>query len=269
MNSFNAVICPETSHINVDECGAAEKFGIGKLIPIETEFGKLSIEQIEAQLSIMGDEHHSQPKVVSITQATELGTVYTVEELTNICNFAHKNNLFVHMDGARIANAAVSLNKTLKEITTDVGIDVLSFGGTKNGIMFGEAVIFFNKSLSQNTKFYRKQGMQLSSKMRYISIQFSQLLRDNLWKKNSKLANNQAQKLVKEIQKFEEIEIIYPVETNGIFVKIPADKIKPISDESFFYIWDEKEAVVRWMTSFQTTDEDITNFVKILKKHLN
>ncbi|MEA1973750.1 MAG: low specificity L-threonine aldolase [Candidatus Cloacimonadota bacterium] len=268
LNSFNSVICPETAHINVDECGAAEKFGVGKLIPIPTKLGKLDIKQIQAELGILGDEHHSQPKVIAITQATEFGTIYTVEELKTICDFAHKNGLFVHMDGARIANAAVTLGKTLKEITTDVGIDSLSFGGTKNGMMFGEAVVFFDKSLSQFTKFYRKQGMQLASKMRYISAQFSELLQNNLWEENAKKANNQAQKLLQALMSFHEIEIVYPVQTNGIFVKIPKDKIELICQESFFYVWDEENAIVRWMTSFDTTDEDIYNFIEILKKYL-
>ena len=266
ISSFNSVICAETSHINVDECGAPEKFNGAKLISCATESGKLTIDMIKSHLSVLGDQHHSQPKVISLTQATELGTVYTVKELKQICDFAHQNGLYVHMDGARIANAAVSLNKSMREITTDVGIDVLSFGGTKNGIMFGEAIIFFDKNLSTNTKFYRKQAMQLASKMRYISVQFSELLKNNLWAKNASHANNLAKKLADELKQFSEIEIIYPVETNAIFAKIPKKYIQPLIDETFFYVWDEETSVVRWMTSFDTTEIDIENFIKIIKK---
>ncbi len=266
MQSFNSVICADSAHINVDECGAPEKFNGAKLISCPTIDGKLTIIEIKKHLSIIGDEHHSQPKIISLAQATELGTVYTIAELKEICDFAHQNSLLVHMDGARIANAAVFLDKNLNEITTEIGIDILSFGGTKNGMMFGEAIIFFNKALSKNTKFFRKQAMQLASKMRFISVQFSEILKNNLWKKNAEHANRAAKKLSKILETIPEVKIIYPVETNAIFVKIDKKIIAPLMKESFFYIWDEEKSIVRWMTCFDTRDKDIEKFCNTIKK---
>ena len=182
---YQTIICTDYAHIHVDECGAAERFIGCRLLPLHSEDGKLRPEQIMPALSAVGVEHHSQPGVVSVTQCTEVGTVYTAEELKKLAQFSHANNLLVHMDGARIANAAAYLGTSLKAITADVGIDVLSFGGTKNGLMFGEAVVFFSRKLAQNYKYIRKQGTQLASKMRYIAVQFDVLLSSRLWLENA------------------------------------------------------------------------------------
>ena len=191
-NSYEAIVCAETAHINVDECGAPEKFTGCKLLSVRTPDGKLRVEQIKPLLHGVGFEHHVQPRVISVSQATEMGTVYTKNELKTLARFAHDNNMLLHVDGARIANAAVSLNASLKEITADAGVDVLSFGGAKNGMMYGEAVVFFNKKLADNFKYIRKQGMHLPSKMRFISAQFEALLSGDLWRRSATHANRMA-----------------------------------------------------------------------------
>jgi threonine aldolase len=267
-DSFQAVICAETAHINEDECGAPEKFTGCKLLPISTGNGKITVDQIGLHLHALGNEHHAQPRVISLTQATELGTVYRPQETEEITRFAHQNGLFVHLDGARIANAAVSLKTGLREITRDVGIDVLSFGGTKNGIMFGEAVVFFNRALARDFKFIRKQGAQLASKMRFIAVQFEALLTDDLWRRNAQLANNMAALLEREVRSIPHLTITQPVDANAVFAAIPPRHIQPLTQEYFFYVWDEEQSIVRWMTSFDTTQEDIMGFVALLRRVL-
>ncbi len=267
-NPFNAIICAESSHIYEDECGAVERFGGVKLLPIKTNDGKLRIEDIKGHLNGIGFEHHSQPSVISITQATEFGTVYTKQEIKDIADFAHKNNLLLHMDGARIANAAISLGLPFKEFTADIGVDVLSFGGTKNGMMYGEAIIFFDKSLAKNFKYIRKQGMQLASKMRYISAQFNTYLANDFWKGTATHANLMAQELKSELEKLPEIFIVYSVQSNGIFAKVPRKIISELQNEYFFYEWDENENIVRWMCSWDTTKDDIALFVNKIKELL-
>ena len=265
---FNAVICADTAHIHVDECGAPEKFTGCKLLTIPTKNGKITTQQIKPYLHSLGFEHHAQPRVISITQATELGTVYDLEEIKEITDFAHNNNLLVHMDGARLCNAAAGLHTDLKIITSEAGIDVLSFGGTKNGMMYGEAIVFFNKELSESFKYIRKQGMQLASKMRFIAIQFETLLSNNLWIKNARHANNMAQLLAGEVSKIPQVKITQKVEANGVFAVLPGRVIPVLQKEYFFYVWNEEISEVRWMTSFDTTKQDIMNFVKLLKKVL-
>ncbi len=191
--SFHAVICSEDAHIYTDECGAPEKFTGCKLIDLPTPDGKLTVKTIAHAYHNIGDQHHVQPRVVSITQATELGTVYTPREVRDLARYAHSHEMFLHMDGARIANAAVSLGLTLREATRDLGVDVLSFGGTKNGAMGAEAVVFFDKKLSRDFLYRRKQGMQLASKSRYIAAQLDALLSNNLWRKNAENANRSAE----------------------------------------------------------------------------
>ncbi len=267
--SWNSVICPSTAHIQVDECGAPDKFTGCKFIPIEVTDGKLTPELIKTQLHGFGFEHHSQPKVISITQCTELGTVYTPEEIKAICDLAHEHDMYVHMDGARLANAVASLDVDVREITNKAGVDVLSFGGTKNGMMLGEAVIFFNPELSKNTKYVRKQSMQLCSKMKYIACQFEALLTDDLWLKTARHANKMAKMLETEVKNIEAIKITQKVQTNGIWAMIPKDKIEKLQNEYFFWVWDEHAGEVRWLCSFDTTEDDIKGFVSILKKELS
>ena len=266
--SYNSIICAETSHINVDECGAPEKFTGCKLLPVSTENGKITVEQIKYHMHGIDFEHHSQPRVISITQSTELGTVYTLKEIAEITRFAHENNMLVHMDGARLSNAVVSLNTTFKKITNDAGIDILSLGMTKNGGMNAEAIMFFNKNLSEDFKYYRKQGMQLASKMRYMAVQFTALLRNELWLKNARHANRMAQILAERVADIPQVTITQKVEANGIFAIIPKKIIYRLQEKFFFYIWNEERSEVRWMTSFDTMEEDIDEFIAQLKSLL-
>jgi len=262
--SYHAVICAASAHIYTDECGAPEKFAGCKLIPIDTPDGKLTVEMVQHAYHGIGDEHHVQPKVISITQSTEMGTVYRPEQIRALAEFAHQHDLYLHLDGARIANAAASLGQTLRQATRDLGIDVLSFGGTKNGIMGGEAVVFFRPELAHDFLFWRKQSMQLASKMRFISAQLGALLTNGLWLVNATHSNRMAKLLEQEVRKIPPVKIIYPVEANGVFAKIPRQAIARIQDRYFFYVWNEEESVVRWMCSFDTTEEDVRDFAKFV-----
>jgi threonine aldolase len=262
--SYQAVICAASAHIYTDECGAPEKFTGCKLIPIPTPDGKLTVELIRHAYHGIGDEHHVQPKVISITQATEMGTVYRAEEIRAIANFAHERDLCLHMDGARIANAAATLGQTLRQATRDLGVDVLSFGGTKNGIMGGEAVVFFHPEQAQDFLFRRKQSMQLASKMRFISAQLGALLTNDLWLANARHSNRMAKLLESEVRQIAGVKLVYHVEANGVFARIPHDAIAKIQERYFFYVWNEEESVVRWMCSFDTTEEDVKNFASFV-----
>lgn len=264
--SYQAVVCAETAHINVDECGAPEKFTGCKLLSVPTPNGKLTIDPITHFLHGVGFEHHVQPGVISVSQATEMGTVYTKAELKELATFAHKHNMLFHMDGARISNASVSLNASFKEITADVGVDVLSFGGAKNGMMYGEAVVFFDKKRAEDFKYIRKQGMHLPSKMRFISAQFDALLSGDLWKRSATHSNRMAQVLARELEKIPLIKLTQPVEANGVFATIPPKYIPALQKKYFFYVWNEEISEVRFMTSFDTTEEDIQTFVELVKK---
>ena len=268
--SWNSVICAHTAHMNEDECGAPQKLNGFKLLTVETPDGKLTIDLIQKHMKGFGFEHHSQPKIISITQATELGTIYTKDEIKVLADFAHQNNMYLHMDGARIANAAVSLGLQFKEFTKDVGVDIVSFGGTKNGMMYGEAIIFLNKTLSEDFKYMRKQGMQLASKMRFISAQFERYLTDNFWHKNAMHSNNMAKLLESKIKEIPQVKITQKVEANGVFASLPSrELIEDLKKEYFFYDWDESKNEVRWMASFDTQEEDIIKFVELIKLKLS
>ena len=269
LRPFQAVISAESAHINTDECGAPEKFTGSKILTIGTENGKITPEQIRPFLHGAHGEHQVVPKVISITESTELGTIYTPNEIKAITDFAHRNGLLVHMDGARIANAAAALNCKFADITSKAGVDALSFGGTKNGMMLGEAVVFFDKTLAENFKFIRKQGGQLISKMRFVSAQFIAYFENDLWLKNAKHANEMAKLLAKEAKKIKGVEVVYPVEANAVFVKLPKNKIKDMQKKSFFYMWDEDLGIARWMTHFATTEEDVFEFARMVKETLN
>ncbi len=266
LKAHHAIICAETAHINGDECGAAEKFVGCKLLTVPTADGKLTVDLIKSFISFFDDQHRVQPKLISISQSTELGTIYTVEEIKKIVQFAHEHNMFVHLDGARLSNAAAALQVSLAALTTDLGVDLVTFGGTKNGMMVGEAVIFLNKELSKDFKYIRKQGMQLGSKMRFISAQFIELLSNNLWLKNATQANQMAQLLVKEITKIPNIAIAYPAQANAVFVKINPRYIPLLQKKYTFYVWNEATSVVRWMTSFNTTPDDIYQFAHFINE---
>jgi threonine aldolase len=259
-----AVVCSDYAHIYTDECAAPEKFLGSKLLPFAHENGKLTLEAVRHGYHGIGDQHHVQPKVISITQATEMGTVYTPEEVRALAEFAHERKMFLHMDGARIANAAASLGQTLREATRDLGVDVLTFGGTKNGIMGGEAVVFFDPALSEDFLFLRKQGMQLASKMRFIAAQFEALLTNDLWRRSAEHANRMAKLLESELRKVPQVKIVWKVESNGVFAQIPRPAIAKIKDRYFFYPWIEDECIVRWMCSFDTTEDDVMKFASFV-----
>jgi len=264
--TYNAVICTDTAHIHVDECGAPERFTGCKLLTVTAPDGKLTVDLVKKHMHGFGFQHHAQPKVISVSQTTELGTVYTINEIRALADYAHQNGMLLHMDGARLANAAVSLNLGFKEFTKDAGVDILSFGGTKNGMMYGEAIVFFDKKYSQNFMYTRKQGLQLASKMRYISAQFNAYLSDKQWVNTAKHSNRMAQILAEKVRSIPCVKITQRVEANGVFVIIPKEVISALQNEYFFYVWDEDKSEVRWMTSWDTTEEDIINFTNRLKE---
>jgi threonine aldolase len=257
---YHAVLCPELSHIYTDECGAGERFTGCKLVPLAAPGGKLTVETVAQAYHGIGDQHHVQPRVISITQSTEMGTVYKTTEVEDLARFAHERKMFLHMDGARISNAVAAQRLTLRQATRDLGVDVLSFGGTKNGLMGVEAVVFFRPELAQEFLFVRKQGMQLASKMRFMAAQMEALLTNELWRRNAEHANRMARMLEEEVKKIAGVRIVYPVEANGVFAQIPREAIKKIQERYFFYVWSEEESVARWMCSFDTTEEDVREF---------
>ena len=265
---YHAVVCAETAHINVDECGAPERFTGCKLLDVATSDGKITPEHVKPFLDHIGFEHHVQARVISISQSTEMGTVYTPRELKTLSSFAHKNSMLLHMDGARIANAAASLRIDLRKITTDLGVDILSFGGAKNGMMFGEAVVFFDPKLAVGFKYLRKQGTHLPSKMRFISAQFEALLAKDLWRRNAEHSNRMAQLLAAELAKLPQIKFTQKVESNGVFAILPKKYIPLLQKKYFFYVWNEQTSEVRFMTSFDTTEDDIKDFVRLVRKTL-
>ena len=261
---YHAVLCSEFAHIYTDECGAPEKHTGCKLIPLPHQDGKITLDSVRHAYHGIGDQHHVQARVISITQSTEMGTVYRPEEIQALAAFAHEHEMFLHVDGARIANAAASLGQTLIQATRDLGVDVLSFGGTKNGIMGGEAVVFFNRALSVDFLYLRKQGMQLASKMRFIAAQFEALLTNDLWRRSAEHANRMAQVLKAEVDKIPQVRVVWEVEANGVFAQIPQHAIAKIKERYFFYPWIEEECIVRWMCSFDTTEDDVKQFAKVV-----
>lgn len=261
---YHAVLCSEHAHIYTDECGAPEKHTGCKLIPLPNPDGKITLDAVRHAYHGIGDQHHVQARVISITQSTEMGTVYQAGEIQALARFAHEHEMFLHVDGARIANAAASLGQTLRQATRDLGADVLSFGGTKNGILGGEAVVFFNRKLSTDFLYLRKQGMQLASKMRFIAVQFEALLTDDLWRRSAQHANHMARLLEAELRRIPQVKIVWKVEANGVFAQIPRHAIQKIKDRYFFYMWIEEESIVRWMCSFDTTEEDVKEFAKVV-----
>mgnify|MGYP006288648899 FL=1 len=263
---YHGIVCTDVSHIHTDECGAPERFTGAKLLAVPTTDGRMTSEQVLRELHAIGVEHHSQPKVVSLTQSTELGTVYSPELVREIAKVCHRNDLLLHVDGARISNAAVSLGAGLNEITGKLGVDILSLGGTKNGMMFGEAVVFFRPELADAFPYIRKQGMQLASKMRYIAAQFSALFGGDLWNRLAVQANTMASTLAAELRAVPEVDIVYPVEANAVFARLPKAAIESAQREVFFYVWDEADSVVRLMCSYDTTVEDVERLVGAIRR---
>jgi len=266
MQPFEAVICTETAHINVDECGAPERFAGCKLVDLPTADGKLTPDLVRGAIVGSGDQHHVQARVVSITQPTELGTVYRPGETAALAEVAHAAGLLLHVDGARLVNAAVGLGVGLREITTDCGVDVLTFGGTKNGLLGGEAVVFFRRDLAARYLFVRKQGMQLASKMRFVSAQLLRLLEGDLWRETAGHANALAQRLAAAAAGVPGVRLAYPVQANAVFVALPAAVTKRLLEDYRFYTWDEQTGAVRWMCSWQTTPEDVDRLAAALRE---
>jgi threonine aldolase len=261
VNSFNAVLCSEHAHIHVDECGAFEKLTGAKMIPISSKDGKIYPDQLKDIILADRYPHQSVPKVISITQSSEYGTVYDAHEIYVLSELAHKNNMFLHVDGARIANAVCYLNTDFKTLLKDTGVDVLTFGGTKNGLMFGEAAIFLNTQLDAHFELYRKQEMQLFSKMRYISAQFIAFLENDLWKKNAQHSNAMARYLHEKLKAISGIKVSQKVQSNGVWAIIPEKLAQKMQKNAYFYPWDEKKSEYRLMCSWDTQKEDIDHLV--------
>ena len=265
-DSFHSIFCAESAHLTVHECCGPEKYIGAKLVNIPTPDGKLTVDLIDPYMIGVDDPHMAQPHVVSITQATERGTVYRPNEIQNLADYVHAHKMLLHMDGARLCNAAAFLKTGLHEISGGAGIDVLSFGGTKNGMMYGEAVVFFDKNLAKNFEFIRKQGMQLTSKMRYISAQFSAFLADDLWLRNASHANEMAQLLAGQLQNIPGIEMSQKVEANMVYAIIPNQCIIRLQKQYYFHRFNERTCEVRLMCSFTTQPEDILSFAQAIRK---
>jgi threonine aldolase len=267
LRPYQAVICPQAAHLDVDECGAYERFAGSKLIDVPVTNGKLTPDDVARQLHGIGDQHHVQPGAVSISQSTEVGTVYTLDELRALAAVAHEHALFFHVDGARIANAAAALDADLRTLLTETGVDACTFGGTKNGLLFGEAIVFPRAHpATAALPFTRKQGMQLASKMRFVSAQFEVLLRDDLWRRSAAHANRMARLLADRVRAIDGVRIAYPVEANGVFAALPPAAIEPLQREKHFYVWNEAESVVRWMCSWDTTEDDVNTFADAVER---
>jgi len=265
---WGAVVAAETAHINVDEGGAPEKMGGIKLLTVPTPDGKLTPELLDRQAWGWGDEHRAQPLAVSITQSTELGTCYTAEEVRAICDHAHERGMLVHMDGSRLANAAATLGLPLRAFTTDAGVDVLSYGGTKNGMLLGEAVLVLDPDAVRNIQYLRKTSMQLASKMRFISVQFEALLGGDLWLRSASHANAMAQRLEAAVRRVDGVEVVRPVQANAVFALLPREVSERLQKSFRFYFWDEHTGEVRWMASFDTTEADIDAFASAVAEEM-
>ncbi|ONK16193.1 low specificity L-threonine aldolase [Streptomyces sp. MP131-18] len=265
---WGAVITTTTAHIHVDECGAPERVGGLKLLPVPAPDGKLTPELVAREAFGWDDEHRAMPQVVSLTQSTELGTLYTPEEIRAVSDFAHERGMAVHLDGARIANAAAALGLPMSAFTTDAGVDVVSFGGTKNGMMFGEAVLVLRPEAVRAMHHVRKLSMQLTSKMRFVSAQFEALLAGDLWLRSARHANTMAARLAAGAREVPGVTVLHPVDANGVFARLPHDVSERLRKRHRFYFWDEAAGDVRWMCSFDTTEEDVDAFVDALREEM-
>ena len=262
---WGAVVCADTAHIHVDENGAPERTGGMKLLTVPTSDGKLTPELIDREAWGWGDEHRAQPLAVSLTQSTELGTLYTIKELKAITSHAHELGMKVHMDGARLSNAAAALDAPLRAFTRDAGIDILSMGGTKNGMMYGEAIVVLDPEAATGLKYLRKMNMQLGSKMRFISAQLIALYEGDLWQRSASHANAMAQRLRTAVEDIDGLEITQPTESNAVFAKLPAAAADRVREDFRFYDWDESTGEVRWMCGFDTTEDDIDRFAAAIR----
>ena len=265
---WDAVICTDLAHIHVDECGAPERVGGLKLLPVPASDAKLTPELVDRQAHGFGDAHPAQPKVVSVTQSREVGTVYTPAELSALVEHAHELGLVVHLDGARVANAAAALGVPLRAITTDAGVDIVSFGGTKNGLLYGECVLVLNPDVVRGVEFVRKASMQLASKMRFVSAQFEALLAGDLWLRNASHSNAMARRLRDAVSDVAGLQITQPVEANMLFAELPAKAAARLQEHYPFYVVDEARGLARWVTSYDTTEEDVDGFAAAIRAEL-
>jgi threonine aldolase len=261
--SYGAVVCSEVAHLCNDESTAPERILGMRLLPVKSREGKIVPSALQEVLGRSHGVHATRPVALTLTQPTELGTVYTPEELRTLIELAHAHGLGVHLDGARIGCAVASLGISLRQMM-ETGVDVLSFGGTKQGMLCGEAVVFLRPDLGGDFPFWQKHNMQLASKMRFISAQFEALLEGDLWIENGRHANAMAQALNEAVRKLPWMEVVHPVQANSVFARIPVRLIEPLQRESFFWPWDEPAGLVRWMCAFDTEPEDISRFVGIL-----
>ncbi len=270
LRPFEAAICPASAHLAVDECGAPEALAGVKLLTVPTPDGKLTPGLAASAVERVGDQHAVQSRLLSISNATELGTVYSVSETRALAEFAHSRGLLLHVDGARLANAAAALEVSLASLTADAGVDILSFGGTKNGLLFGDAVVVFGDELADGLEFVRKQSMQLASKMRFLSVQLATLLEDDLWLRNARHANAMARRLADAVMAIERVDLTQAVEANAVIATLPRAAIERLREsvpgELPFYVWDERRDEVRWMCSWDTTPEDVDRFAEAVAR---
>lgn len=262
LQPWQAVVCTSSAHIYVDETGSLSRVGGMTMLPVATDDGKLPPDAIEPFLQWQGSEHHPQPGAVSITQATEAGTLYTADEIAAVCDRAHANGMLVHLDGARIANAVAATGTDLPRMVRDSGVDVMTFGLTKDGAMYGETVVFLRPELATHARYVRKQAGQLSSKTRFIAAQVLALLDGDLWLDNARHANAMSARLADRVASIDGVEVVRPPQVNSLFVRLPAKAIAPLQEWSFFWEWDLTESLVRWMTSFATTEDDVEAFAR-------
>lgn len=266
---YDAILCADSAHILNSECAAVEHYCGGKLLPVAAQHGKLSPALLAPALGPTRGVHHARPRVLSLTQPTEWGTLYSVEELRALCDFAHAHKLLVHVDGARFANAAAALDVSLAALSSQVGVDVLSFGGTKNGLMGAEAVLVFDPALAEEAAYARKQSTQLASKMRFIAAQFEAYLNDELWRTLAAHANAMAARLAALLSDVAGLEFVCEVETNQLFPRLPRAVLETLQQEFHFYTWRENDAVARWVTSFDTSHDDVEHFAAAVRRALH
>ncbi|RWZ68293.1 low specificity L-threonine aldolase [Labedella populi] len=271
---WGAVVAAATAHINTDENGAPERIGGIKILTVESPDGKLTPELVDRQAWGWGDEHRAQPLVVSITQSTELGTVYSPEEIRALADHAHERGMRLHMDGSRLSNAAAALDVPLRAITTDAGVDVLSFGGTKNGLLLGELIVVLDPAASEGLTYLRKVNMQLASKMRFLSAQFIALLSEDLWRTSAAHANTMAARLRAALEaaiadgSAPGLSFTQATDANAVFASVPAEAAARLHESFRFYDWDAEKGEVRWMCSWDTTEEDVDTFVEGIRAEL-
>lgn len=268
LKPWEAVVAPECAHIHTDETGAPEAAGI-KILTLPAPEGKIRPGDLQRYLGFLGNPHHVQPRVLSLSQTTELGTVYTPQEITALSEEAHRAGLLVHLDGARLANACAALGCSPGALTKEAGVDILSFGATKNGALGAEAVVFFTPGLAQGVEMLRKQHLQLASKMRFVAAQFLALLEEDLWLQNARQANAMAALLASEVKKRPALTLAAPPQANALFVRLPKTAGDRLQKEFPFYWWEESTALARWMTSFATTEDQVMHFLDRLDFHLS